>query len=312
MRVWSTDSVPPRQRLDYWVGAICEAFLEQHAATPSAAPFDARLEAVGLDALIVNRVTAAPQNVYRRQASIARSRANFYYLLSSNTPTWRVCQDDSEAQLSAGDIVLIDSRRCYELHFPQSYSNVAVQLPIDWLETWLPNPEGLVGRCIEGRHGWGQVLSTLLQQLQPDCIVDLTLPEKLVADQIGAFLSLALRNPASIERPQKRHDILVTKIEQKVRARSTEPGLTASAIADEIGMSVRTLHRHLALAGKSFAGIIMAERVAVADRMLTSKSYAQLSVSDIGDRLGFSDASHFARVYKRHTGVSPVQARRSP
>jgi len=32
---WSTDAVEARNRLDYWVGAICECFLEMEASSPT-------------------------------------------------------------------------------------------------------------------------------------------------------------------------------------------------------------------------------------------------------------------------------------
>lgn len=308
-RVWSTDAVPAGQRLDFWISAICEAFLEQHAWTGNAEKFEAHLESATVGAIVVNCVTAAPQSVFRRKGNIARSSENYYYLLTSATSTWRASQDETQARLLPGDMVLLDSRRCYELHFPESYSNLAVQLPIDWLETWLPEPQRLLGRRFDGKHGWGETLSSLLRQLTPDGVGDLALPGQIVADQVGALLSLASHRLAPIDARPKRHDVLVKRIQEEIRSRCTEPGLAAGLIASEIGMSVRTLHRHLAAADMTFAGVLMAERMAMAHRMLATPAFAGLNIGEIGYRVGLMDPSHFSRAYKRHWGVNPAQAR---
>ena len=88
---WSTDAVPPAQRLDYWVGAVCEGFLEMEVTSPQARHFDATLESAPLGTpalgIGVNRVRGSAQDVYRTRRAIERSRSNFYYLL---------CKTDSD------------------------------------------------------------------------------------------------------------------------------------------------------------------------------------------------------------------------
>src|ERR1700722_20175082 len=41
---WSTSVVVPGQRLDYWIGAVCEGFLEMDITSPLASHFEASLE----------------------------------------------------------------------------------------------------------------------------------------------------------------------------------------------------------------------------------------------------------------------------
>lgn len=42
VRLWSTHSVASPERLDYWVGAICEAFLEMDCTSREPAEFAGR------------------------------------------------------------------------------------------------------------------------------------------------------------------------------------------------------------------------------------------------------------------------------
>ena len=81
IHTWSTDAVPPPQRLDYWIGAVCEGFLEMDVTSSCAGSFGATLESAPLGAIGVNRVRGSAQDVYRTRRAIAHSRSNYYSLL---------------------------------------------------------------------------------------------------------------------------------------------------------------------------------------------------------------------------------------
>src|SRR6185312_17499617 len=127
-RVWSTDAVDAQRRFDYWVGAICECFLEMEADTSAPAGFSAALTSTPLSELRVNRVSGSAQRVYRTHRAIAHGRQNFYYLICKETAPCCITQHDAgAARLLPGDLALIDSRRRYELHFPQAVDAVSLQ-----------------------------------------------------------------------------------------------------------------------------------------------------------------------------------------
>ena len=187
---WSTDAVEARSRLDYWVGAICECFLEMEASSPTPGRFGCELLSAPLHSLRVNRVRGSAQDVFRTRAGIARSRENFYYLLCKESTPCHVVQQGAHAdRLLPGDLALIDSRRCYELHFPETVDIFSIQLPTEWLETWLPDPRLHLGRRIDGALGWGLALSACVRQLATPIGA---LPARLVADQLGSLLTLSL------------------------------------------------------------------------------------------------------------------------
>ena len=65
--------VEPARRLDYWIGAVCECFLEMDIKTPVRAGFDCSIQRGQLDTIGINRVQGSAQHVYRKQASVARA-----------------------------------------------------------------------------------------------------------------------------------------------------------------------------------------------------------------------------------------------
>jgi AraC-like DNA-binding protein len=78
-------------------------------------------------------------------------------------------------------------------------------------------------------------------------------------------------------------------------------------VADELGMSVRNLHRHLIKHSTSFKTLLDESRQQMAFSYLRQP---HCSANEVCYRLGFNDPSSFNRAFRRWTGVSPGQWRR--
>lgn len=81
-----------------------------------------------------------------------------------------------------------------------------------------------------------------------------------------------------------------------------------SRIARRLGMSERTLHRHLADHGETFQAITTQARRDAAQSLLASTVH---SLTDIAFLTGFSDQTAFTRAFKRWTGQTPAAYRAS-
>lgn len=311
IRTWSTDAVPAAQRLDFWVGAICEGFLEMSATSPVASRFGASLESAPLGPIGVHRVRGSAQDVYRTRRAIAHSRENFFYLLCKTDGAWSAGQAGHSARLLPGDVVLVDSRQCYEFHFPVCADTVSLELPTRWVESWLADPARHLGRRIDGGSGWGRVLSHFMVQLSPETAALPPLPAALLTDQLGALLALAAGGDIQATRNSEPGAVdLRRRVAEAIRERYAEPGLTAATMAAGLGVSERTLHRCLATGGSTFAQQLSECRMAVARRMLNDARFDALSIAEIGRRVGLADASHFVRQCRKHLGHTPGMLRR--
>ncbi len=129
------------QRLDYWVGAICEAFLEMDCDSVRRSSFDGSLQCLATPSVNLNIVKAAPQEVFRTRRAITRASASPFYLISEARHHWQVKQDGEALRLRPGDAVLVDASKPYEFHFPEGVDCLSVQMPRQWLGQWLQAPE---------------------------------------------------------------------------------------------------------------------------------------------------------------------------
>jgi len=309
---WSTDSVPAAQRLDAYVGSVCERVLNCTTTTRKKGAFRSALDVCALGELKVANMRGDTQDSFRRVRDIARSADQAFHLLMSTSGAWKLCAPDRTLDVREGEVVLIDTRVAHSVHWGEDCSAVNVRMPIEWTRTWLPAAEELTQRPMSRDAGWGSVLSRYLLQLDP--VSDRTRPvsDTVMADQVGALLALAMhesRGSTSAFGPpyaQKREQI-VACIDQ----RCCESGITAADVARSVNVSVRTLHRILAASGETFGTRLMDARAGAALRMLQSKAFASLTLADIAFRAGFLDSSHFARVCRARFGRSPTQLRRA-
>jgi AraC-like DNA-binding protein len=79
-------------------------------------------------------------------------------------------------------------------------------------------------------------------------------------------------------------------------------------VAHTLALSPRTLKRRLKDEATTFSAILDEERKKRACRLLHDHD---LSVEDIAERLGYSDAANFSRAFRRLFGMSPRDYRRS-
>jgi AraC family transcriptional regulator, positive regulator of tynA and feaB len=304
---WSTEDVPPAQRLEYWVCAISEGFLAMDAKSPVRHAFRGELLSASLGPIGVNRVTGDAQQVWRTSRGIAHSRDNFCYLLGNLASPWRVEQDGRQALLAPGDFTLVDSRRPYHFDFPEGPSTVSLELPLDWVACWLAEPEAHVARAFRAvEPGWGSALAAFARAWEPKMACTPPLPATLLTDQLGGLLSLAC---GAAPAPAVTTPGLAERVALQLRQRLAEPGLTAADVAVALGVSVRTLHRAMAVNGQTFAHQLMAERMAQAKRMLQSPAMRRLTTAEIGRRVGLLDPSHFVRLCRQQLGNTPAALR---
>lgn len=120
----------------------------------------------------------------------------------------------------------------------------------------------------------------------------------------GGQREIALRSDEVMAGLLASHDEADLKGRVKAAVReslaSGEP--SAAAIADALGMGMRTLQRRLAERGTSFATVVAQVREELAREYLREGSW---SITEIAFALGFADVSSFSRAFRKWTGMSP-------
>lgn len=140
---------------------------------------------------------------------------------------------------------------------------------------------------------------------------------RLLFDARRLDLPYVLHDPsalrAAVELCERQHealghgDAVAPRVRQLLtRSIHALPGF--KAIAGKLQLSPRTLSRRLAAEGTSLQALIEEERKR---QGLTLVAANERTISEIADRLGYSNVSNFERAFRRWTGCSPTQYRRA-
>lgn len=307
MQRWSTSDVDESQRLDYYANAISSAIDPMRVLRQVDGAFDAWIDFVELGALSVIHGIGQAHECLRDRTDVARSEGRNFHLIINRQSAW-TARHLGDHRLRPGDAIILDSQHGYRLDFESTIDNIHLKLSEHWLKQWLPNPGVIAGAPIARDAHWGRALTAFVSQLSPELLADSPVPQPVFADQIGALLALyanSLDGHAPPVTAQSRD--LRSRIDEVLAQRCTELSLCAADVSESLGVSPRTLHRSLAAHQLTFGIVLMRARVDLATRMLESPLFRRLTTAEIGRRAGFADPSHFARVYRRHCGVTPAQ-----
>jgi AraC-like DNA-binding protein len=103
-------------------------------------------------------------------------------------------------------------------------------------------------------------------------------------------------------------DDIVNRVKTVILESLGEGGVTETAVAESLHTSTRNLHRKLASENTSFKNLLLEIRTELASQYINDRS---LSLTEISYMLGFSEISAFSRAYRRWTGGSPSEARKT-
>jgi AraC-like DNA-binding protein len=126
------------------------------------------------------------------------------------------------------------------------------------------------------------------------------------------WLSRVAVRPLTNARGDLRHDSSESDLAARVRALLTSQNLaerpSAPAIASALGLHPRTLNRLLGRTGTGFSRMLGDARYETAQRMLNDPGIPVLSIAW---SLGYADASAFSRAFRRWSGMTPSDWRKT-
>ena len=148
--------------------------------------------------------------------------------------------------------------------------------------------ESILKLCMEHRPLWRECLLNRLEKFLLDFFVS----------HLGALFS----ENGLLKKHAAPHGARLRRLEQLVEI-TLDARLRLDDYASRLGISGRQIERMVsAHYGMTFGRYIMSRRVEAARKMLGSSF---LSVKSVANALGYDDFSHFCRVFKNATGVSP-------
>ncbi|MBV6693812.1 transcriptional regulator FeaR [Serratia quinivorans] len=265
--------------------------------------FSGAMQEFRAHALRLSVVDAAQTRLYRTQQEIARSDGSHFFTVFQLRGSSLMEQGDRQAVLSAGDVTLIDASRTSSFTFQQDSRQISLLMPRSYLEQSASDVQ-----CARRLDAQSSVVR-LSRQLVLGCMQD----SQMSAPESEAILNAVatLLRPALVDRvvgedsPPRSFSRTLAFIDTHIQS----PQLRPEWIADELGVSVRSLYRMFARQGLVVAQYIKHRRLDLCAQALRSAPERQ-KLATIGYDWGFADHSHFSTAFKSRFGVSPSEYRK--
>lgn len=239
----------------------------------------------------------------RLRAGIRRDDNEYLFLLLQKSGETAVVHNGSNALLTPGDCLLMDSTRTAELHFDgRAASFISVHLPRGLcLEGRAAAPQ--IGHRISKFHPLQDSLLNLLTQRDHDEADDMP------ADYLFDFVALMFRPDPSAASALEFHDRRgrFRFACETVDRHLTDPAFSIERLAALVHMSRRQLQRDFKEHGTTFSRFLSERRARLIASHLrrAGQMNRRQPIADLAFRVGFGDLSHFNRVFRQYYGMSP-------
>jgi AraC-like DNA-binding protein len=206
------------------------------------------------------------------------------------------------AMLRPGDLSVVAATEPYRLAMSGEHSMLVVELPRPALAARLPDLDSRIGRIVRGTSPGVRILHDFLLSLwrQGDQSDADPAWQSSVSNILLDLLALALREEEQIARCE---DHATRRLHTLIEARLTDPDLSTAMLADELGISSRSVQNMFAQTATTPSAYILRRRLDRAAELLAGDP--GLSITDLAFDLGFNDSAYFTRCFRQQFGAPP-------
>ncbi len=301
---YDTSRIAESERFDYWQGAVGALFPPAEVSIPRSLPFFGSIDRRDLGTLAIASIRSCAQRVRRLPRHIGRPEDEVFELNFQVAGVGFVAQDGREATSSAGQFVIYDSTRPYEMRFEDPFKQLTVKLPRAALNQRLWLADRLTAVNFSWRAGPGRLLFDFMRGLGN--LGSVTDPQTLLRleDHALDLLATALRDARATAR-EARSRAMLDRAQTFIVGNLGDPALSPRAVAESCGISVRTLYQLFAAQSETPGKWIQAARLDACRRDIEDPLQARRSITDIAFAWGFNDSAHFSRLFRSRYGTSP-------
>ncbi|HUL90527.1 MAG TPA: helix-turn-helix domain-containing protein [Pseudolabrys sp.] len=304
MNFWSTDTVNERERFSFWRELVCKMVFSISPESPHE-NFSGRITAWNSGSL---RFATCETNGYaniRTRRDISSAPADHYTIYLQLRGQTLMEQCDQSFAFEKNDFFISDGREPYRAALSDDGFRAMVVVPrtmIDWRAPWLcrrplskldPNSPYV---DLARRH-FVHLVSGDVNEIETS----------LLTDNVCNLLALA--GATDIPPNRLRPELQMTALLAFCRQHLHYPGLSPQFVAENFGISVRTLHLRFGTLGQTFGRWLLETRLDACRKALRDPLQDNRTISEIAYSCGFNDLSHFNKAFRARFGMTPGEWR---
>jgi AraC-like DNA-binding protein len=222
-------------------------------------------------------------------------------------------QGGREHAMQAGDGVLFSSAEAgFTSSRPWSSRFLGLRLPHRRLAPFVPNLDRDSMWLIPRQTHSLQLLVDYLCLFEPSRAPRSTELDRAISTHILDLIALSVgaRQDAAVEAQGRGvRAARLQAIKADVASHLNEGDLSVAAVAARHSVTPRYVHKLFETEGATFWEYVLARRLEFAHRMLTDRRFVARPITSIAFDSGFSDLSHFNRLFRRRYDATPTEVR---
>jgi AraC-like DNA-binding protein len=309
---FSTDAYREHERIPAWREVFGRTMLRLDFVPQFTEGFRATATGYRSAALGVMRTSTSPTHQGNSRSLISNDDVSFIRVLSCRATA---SQLGRSADLEPGDGVFMSHGDVGETAFQGECDYVALVLPKSALAPLVPDIGALVARRVPASNPALRLLLRYLDVAQDDHVAGDPGLQTAFSDHVYDLLALALgatRDAAEQARGRGLPDARLRAMKDDIRKYCNHPDLSIHSIATRHGVSARYVQRVFEESGSTFTQHLTEQRLAAAYKALRRRASIDVPISTVAYDCGFSDVSHFNRVFRRRFGCTPSDVRSAP
>ena len=305
---FATTFLPVQHKFDAWrttVGALLDVKADDTRR------FDAEVECLMLDGLVLGRCKASAQQFNRSLARIAADGVDHYMIQLFLDGTSRIGPSRTAADARPGALVAFDLGAELASH-NTDFELVMLFVPRRRLDGLLDHPGGIHGCVVDTEAGPGRLAAEYLRALFETSGALRAHEYAATADIVLRLVALAFNAAAygaDGPTPDWGNHAVLMRARDAMRQCLADPALSPQMIADLVCVSRPTLYRAFAETEGVMEELREMRLLRCRSALLSQQSRHE-HVGQIGYRFGFSSSGSFSRSFKSRFGVAPSDMRR--
>jgi AraC family transcriptional regulator, positive regulator of tynA and feaB len=305
--VWATDALTRGDVAAQWQHILSATYLPWTVAIPElpeGKSFQAWVRRWPIDDLLLVDCGCGPCSGMRARRQIADTEGEFVVM----NIIQKGAETVSQRTLTPGDVVAWDSTRRNQFTIAESLSKRSMLIPGAALDEVGGRPWMTEGVMLDATGPATRLLTSYLDTLSQ------VLPELGSAAMSAARMAAmelfvgALRTDSDVCSAEIVRPALRASIERYIDRHLLDGTVRPDALAAAHWVSIRTVNRVFSATGQTVGEVVRVRRLARARADVTD---SDRPISNIAQRWGFADTSHFSRTFKAHYGCSPTDYRNS-
>lgn len=310
LETFSTASLAPGRRLDFWNDLTCSTFTPNVTDPRDPRSFEPSLSCAAVGEVLLSEVHSSPAIVRHTSQHVAKTHQAMFFLHVQLQGRTGNRQDGREACLNAGDFTLFDNTRPYQMVCDEPNTVLVVGVPDRLIRRHLSHPESVVALAIRRTDPLACLLVDMLERLWALCTSDLarlnSFAESALLSLIGAaYEGTPLARAEGTQSPAWRR----LRIVRFVEAHLGDADLNPTKIAAALRMTPRNVHLTFSQGEETLGRYIVRRRLEACARILSDPAHKSRTISDVAFDHGFSSLTHFGKVFHDQFGKTASEYR---